>query len=236
MVDRRLDLGLYRVPPPPPTGGKAWSSALEPNEEGERGRNSDGRNRRGVSVRGGGREGGGEGGGGVGFGVSVDLARSCLALSVARQRDLWPALRELSSNEKLAPVVYVAGELDCLYGRSSRSPRINTPSAVEAMSSSEKRSASARGLDDGDGAGPSADPAAGVIADTSSRGVADPVDGVVTDTAAIPVAGPDTNDGDRRGNHACGRIGAAATPTTIAAATRPTAAGWRNDAACATKR
>ncbi|CAM9601582.1 unnamed protein product, partial [Laminaria digitata] len=91
----------------------------------------------------------------IGFGVSVDLARSCLALSVARQRDLWSTLRNLSSNDKVARVVYVAGELDCRYGRSTRPLRLSTPTpaAVEAVPSSEERSPGARGLGDSGGPG-----------------------------------------------------------------------------------
>ena len=77
-----------------------------------------------------------------------------------------------------------------------------------------------------DVAGASASPAPGVVTHISSRAVTDPADGVVADTAVIAVAGSDTNDGDRLGNNACGSIGAVATPTTIAAATRSTAAGW----------
>lgn len=56
------------------------------------------------------------------------LAQSCLALSVARQADLWPLLREIckrntNTQEKrseVVPVVYVAGELDSRYGGGCR--------------------------------------------------------------------------------------------------------------------
>ncbi len=68
--------------------------------------------------------------GGGGGGVRAEaLAQSCLALSVARQADLWPLLRGLSEkNQKTRgsesetaaaaglPVLYVAGELDGRYG------------------------------------------------------------------------------------------------------------------------
>ena len=75
-----------------------------------------------------------------------------------------------------------------------------------------------------DVAGASASPAPGVVTHISSRAVTDPADGVVADTAAIAAAS-NTNNGDRRGNRACVRIGAVATPTTIADATRSSAAG-----------
>ena len=78
---------------------------------------------------------------------------------------------------------------------------------------------------DDDDAGTYAEPAARVVADTSARTAADSDDGVVVDTAAVVVAGSHTNDRDRWGNHVGGRIGAVATPTTIAADTESTAAG-----------
>ncbi|CAM9240080.1 unnamed protein product [Ectocarpus sp. 6 AP-2014] len=73
-------------------------------------------------------------GGGAGVNRSLkarELARSCLALSVARQANLWPLLRQLSDKKNtdkmgggggagdknsVLPVVYVAGELDPRYG------------------------------------------------------------------------------------------------------------------------
>ncbi|CAN0456114.1 unnamed protein product, partial [Ectocarpus sp. 12 AP-2014] len=62
--------------------------------------------------------------------IARELARSCLALSVARQANLWPLLRQLSDKKNtdkmgggggagensVLPVVYVAGELDPRYG------------------------------------------------------------------------------------------------------------------------
>lgn len=44
-----------------------------------------------------------------------DIARACLALSVARQADLWPVLRSLSRRKRF-PIVYVAGAKDPRYG------------------------------------------------------------------------------------------------------------------------
>lgn len=57
-------------------------------------------------------------GGGSGGGECEELARSCLALSVARQSDLWPLLRDFSQ-KGTTPVAYIAGELDCRYGGGS---------------------------------------------------------------------------------------------------------------------
>ncbi|CAN0099168.1 unnamed protein product [Scytosiphon promiscuus] len=105
------------------------------------------------------------GGGGRGFVGSraKSLARSCLALSAARQANLWPVLRELSERNAntqeegsaIVPVVYVAGELDSRYGGGCRSstpvpspvttaaPEI-TPraSSTRRFSSEQSRSAS----------------------------------------------------------------------------------------------
>ena len=74
----------------------------------------------------------GKGAGSGGGGRAQALARSCLALSVARQADLWPVLRTLSEKKikhrsgsgtaaRALPVLYVAGELDGRYGGRSRS-------------------------------------------------------------------------------------------------------------------
>lgn len=74
----------------------------------------------------------GKGAGSGGGGRAEALARSCLALSVARQADLWPVLRTLSEKKikhrsgsgtaaRALPVLYVAGELDGRYGGRSRS-------------------------------------------------------------------------------------------------------------------
>lgn len=59
---------------------------------------------------------------------ALDLARSCLGLSVARQPDMWPLLRDLSKKRKegtalsAVPIAYVAGNLDCRYGSSFSLP------------------------------------------------------------------------------------------------------------------
>lgn len=83
-----------------------------------------------------------------GRGRAKAVARSCLALSVARQADLWPLLRGVSEmarknasgvedgKAQALPVVYVAGELDNRYGGCSPSSGsilpLSPPPGVEA--------------------------------------------------------------------------------------------------------
>lgn len=102
--------------------------------------------------------GSGDGGGGGG-GRARALARSCLALSVARQADLWPVLRAFSEkNQKngsesgapaaaaALPVVYVAGELDGRYGGRPSSVLPAPGSATEAAAAAVKVAAAAAPL------------------------------------------------------------------------------------------
>ena len=80
--------------------------------------------------------------------------------------------------------------------------------------------------------GTSHDSTAGVVTDITVCAVTDPQDGLVANTEAIAVADSDIEGGNRRGNHACDRIGAVGTPTTIAAVTGSTATGWQEEDRC----